>query len=82
METEPENEDPERFYAQGAALAFAGKKDAALRMLRLAIEHNYCAYADLENDPLLNKLRATTEFAELLKAARYCQKPLLGSEGR
>ena len=79
METQPEYEDPERFYAQGAALAFAGKKDAALRMLRLAIEHNYCAYADLENDPLLSKLRATAEFAELLKAARSCQQPLLAA---
>jgi len=26
-------------------------KDAALRMLRAAIERNYCAYSDLGNDP-------------------------------
>ena len=62
--------DPESTYQQGAVLAFAGKKDAAIHMLRLAIEQNYCAYSALENDPLLNKLRATQEFADLLKVAR------------
>jgi hypothetical protein len=46
-------------------------------MLRLAIEQNYCSYSALENDPLLDKLRATPEFRDLLKAARLCQEPLL-----
>ena len=80
MEAQPENEDPERFYAQGAVLAFAGKKDAAVHMIRTAIEQNYCAYLDLENDPLLENLRSTPDFADLLRAARFCQQPLLASE--
>jgi hypothetical protein len=46
-------------------------------MIRMAIEQNYCAYSNLENDPLLDTLRAMPEFADLLKAARYCQQPLL-----
>jgi eukaryotic-like serine/threonine-protein kinase len=70
-------DDPETAYQRGAELAYAGKKDAAVHMLRIAIEQNYCAYSALENDPLLDKLRATPEFAELLKAARFCQEPLL-----
>jgi len=70
-------DDPEPVYYQGATLAYAGKKDAAVHMIRMAIEQNYCAYSDLENDPLLDKLRATPEFAGLLKAARFCQEPLL-----
>ena len=70
-------EDPETSYQQGAELAVAGKKDAALHLLRMAIEQNYCAYSALENDPALDKIRATPEFAELLKAARFCQEPLL-----
>ena len=74
-------DDPEKSYYQGSLLAYAGKKDAAAHMLRLAIEQNYCSYSALENDPLLDKLRATPEFAELLKAARFCQEPLL-AEGR
>jgi eukaryotic-like serine/threonine-protein kinase len=74
-------DDPEPAYYQGSVLAYAGKKDAAVHMIRMAIEQNYCAYSDLENDPLLDKLRATPEFAGLLKAARFCQEPLL-AQGR
>ena len=70
-------DDPETAYYQGSVLAYAGKKEAAVHMLRIAIEQNYCAYSALENDPLLDKLRATPEFADLLKAARFCQEPLL-----
>ena len=70
-------EDPETSYQQGAELAIVGKKDAALHLLRMAIEQNYCAYSALENDPALDKIRATPEFAELLKAARFCQEPIL-----
>jgi serine/threonine protein kinase/tetratricopeptide (TPR) repeat protein len=69
--------DPETLYEQGAMLALVGKKEAALHLIGIAIEQKYCAYSALENDPLLDKLRATPEFAELLKAARFCQEPLL-----
>jgi len=75
-------DDPETAYQRGSELAFAGKKDAALHMLRIAIEQNYCAYSALENDPLLDKLRATPEFADLLRAARFCQEPLLAAQNR
>src|SRR6266705_1324561 len=37
--------DPETGYYQGSIFAYCGKKDASLRLLRSAIEHNYCAYA-------------------------------------
>jgi TolB-like protein len=70
-------DDPEAAYEQGSVLALAGQKDAALHMIRMAIEQNYCAYSALENDPLLDRLRATPEFADLLKAARFCQEPVL-----
>jgi hypothetical protein len=62
---------------RGRILAFAGKNDAALHMIRMAIEHNYCAYSALENDPLLDKVRSMPEFRDLLMAARFCQEPLL-----
>jgi tetratricopeptide (TPR) repeat protein len=75
-------DDPETSYYQGSLLAYAGKKDAAVHMLRMAIEQNYCAYSALENDPLLSNLRATTEFADLLKAARICQEPVLTQAGQ
>ena len=70
-------DDPENSYYQGSLLAYAGKKDAAVHMLRMAIGQNYCSYSALEKDPLLEKLRTTAEFTDLLKAARLCQEPLL-----
>jgi len=70
-------DDPETSYQRGAELAYAGKKEAAVHMLRMAIEQNYCAYSALENDPLLERLRSAPEFADLLHAARFCQEPLL-----
>jgi len=75
-------EDPEPLYEKGTVLAFAGKKEAALHLIRIAIEQNYCALSALENDPLLSKLRSTPEFADLLKAARSCQQPVLAQAGR
>jgi len=69
--------DPEPLYEQGTILAFAGKKKAALHLIRIAVEQNYCALSALEHDPLLSKVRRTREFADLLKAARSCQQPVL-----
>jgi DNA-binding winged helix-turn-helix (wHTH) protein/TolB-like protein/tetratricopeptide (TPR) repeat protein len=65
--------DAEPRYVFGTLLSYCGQKDAALRMLRSAIEHNYCAYQSLQCDPLLVKLRGTPEFSELLSAAEECQ---------
>ena len=75
-------DDPENSYYQGSLLAYAGKKDAALHMLRMAIEQNYCSYSALQSDPLLDKLRTASEFAGLLEAARFCQQPVLAEAGQ
>jgi TolB-like protein/DNA-binding winged helix-turn-helix (wHTH) protein/tetratricopeptide (TPR) repeat protein len=65
--------DAEPRYVFGTLLSYCGQKDAALRLLRSAIEHNYCAYQSLQSDPLLIKLRGTPEFSELLSVAKECQ---------
>jgi DNA-binding winged helix-turn-helix (wHTH) protein/TolB-like protein len=65
--------DAEPRYVFGTLLSYCGQKDAALRMLRSAIEQNYCAYQSLQSDPLLVRLRGTPEFSELLSAAKQCQ---------
>ena len=75
-------DDPEPLYYVASMFAFAGKKEAARHTIRLAIDQNYCALSTLENDPLLPKLRPTVEFAELLKAARSCQQPVLAEASR
>lgn len=48
-------DDPEPLYEKGTVLAFAGKKEAALHLIRIAIKQNYCALSALELDPLLSK---------------------------
>jgi len=69
--------DVEPRYSVGALLAYCGQKDAALRLLRKAVEQNYCAYTALQTDPLLVKLRGTSEFNELLSSAKACQDRFL-----
>jgi DNA-binding winged helix-turn-helix (wHTH) protein/TolB-like protein/tetratricopeptide (TPR) repeat protein len=69
--------DAEPRYVFGTLLSYCGQKDAALRLLRSAIEHNYCAYQTLQSDPMLVKLRGTPEFAALLSSAKDCQNKFL-----
>jgi TolB-like protein len=75
--TEP---DPEAWYHVGALMAYCGQKDAALRLLKAAVQQNYCAYSALLDDPLLKNLRKETAFNEVLTAASTCQETL--KEGR
>jgi TolB-like protein len=69
--------DAEPRYTYGVLLSYCGQKDAAVRLLRSAIQQNYCAYAALQTDPLLVKLRGTSEFSGLLSAAKECQNRFL-----
>ncbi len=69
--------DPEPRYFTGALLSYCGQRDAAVRLLRSAIEQNYCAYTALQTDPLLVKFRRTPEFGELLSEAKECQNEVL-----
>ncbi len=69
--------DIEPLYSVGALLSYCEQKDAALRLLRKAVEQNYCAYTALQTDPLLVKLRGTPEYNALLSAAKQCQSNFL-----
>lgn len=69
--------DVEPRYSAGALLSYCGQKAAALRLLKNAVEQNYCAYTALQTDPLLVKLRGTPEFDELLAAAKECRNRFL-----
>jgi hypothetical protein len=72
--SQPSDPDPEISYLQGAIFAYCGKKEAALHMLKTAIELNYCAYSNLLSDPLLRTLHSDRRFDELLTAAHACQQ--------
>jgi eukaryotic-like serine/threonine-protein kinase len=69
--------DPEPKYHVGAVLSFCGQNGTALRLLKRAVEQNYCSYSALQSDPLLAKLRGAPEFAELLSAGKECQNRVL-----
>jgi TolB-like protein len=71
------NLDSEPKYAVGSLIAYCAKPDIAVRLLKSAIENNYCAYTALQTDPFLAKLRGTPEFNQLLSAAKECQKKFL-----
>ena len=69
--TEP---DPEAWYHVGALMAYCGQKEPALRLLKAAVQQNYCAHSALLDDPLLKDLRKETAFSEVLTAASGCQQ--------
>ena len=71
---------PEAWYRIGALMAYCGQKEPSLRLLKAAVQQNYCAYSALLDDPLLKDLRKETAFSEVLTAASACQATL--KEGR
>ncbi|MFY9674317.1 MAG: hypothetical protein WAK13_07675 [Terriglobales bacterium] len=42
--------------------------------MRKAIQGDYCAYPAMDNDPLLNKIRQKSAFAELRQAGKQCRE--------
>jgi eukaryotic-like serine/threonine-protein kinase len=77
--TTPSAPDAELLYYQGAIFADCGLRPAAMRMLTAAIEQNYCAYSNLQTDPMLRKIRLTPGFDKLLQAAKDCQQSNLAT---
>lgn len=72
--------DAENWYHVGELMAACGQNDPALRLLKSAVQQNYCAYSALLDDPLLRDLRKDTAFNEVLTAASNCQNVF--KEGR
>jgi TolB-like protein len=76
-ETSVMNEpDPEAWYHVGTLMAVCGQKEPALRLLRAAVQQNYCGYSALMNDRLLKDLRKEPAFGQILKDASNCQAML------
>ncbi len=62
------------WYFGAAMQAFAGKKDAAVRLLRADSEHDFCVYPSVDRDPLFDKIRDSAEFKAVRQAGIECQK--------
>jgi serine/threonine protein kinase len=70
--------DPEFRYHQGALLAYCGQEGIGVQLIKSAIARNYCATSALNSDPLLAKLRSTSQFADLRSASAQCQQQFPG----
>ena len=68
--------DAEAWYHVGALMAACGQSEPALRLLKAAVQQNYCAYSALLDDPLLKDLRKETAFNDVLTAGSNCQNLL------
>jgi len=69
--------DPFSKYMQAAWDSFCDQPVFAFGELRRAISQNYCAYPQMETDPLLAKVRAMPEFAEIRSLGIACQRNFL-----
>jgi TolB-like protein len=68
------DDDPEINYFFAAHLAYCGQDAAALRMLKLAIDRNYCSYPTMDRDPFFDKLRNNPAFAKVRAAGIACHE--------
>jgi tetratricopeptide (TPR) repeat protein len=71
------SEDPEANYLAAANLAYCGQTKEALRLLKLAVEGNYCSYPAMDSDPFFARMRTMPEFAAIRAAGIACQKRFL-----
>ena len=69
--------DSEPKYYFASFNAHCGDPDSGLRLLKKAVEQNYCSWPAMEGDPLLASVRGTPEFAEIRKMGIDCQKRFL-----
>jgi hypothetical protein len=64
-------------YLLAAWDSLCGQPALAFVELRRAISQNYCAYPQMETDPLLAKIRSMPEFAEIRSLGIACQQNFL-----
>lgn len=68
------DDDPEMDYLFAGHLAYCGQNEASLRMLKIAIDHNYCSYPAMDTDPLFNQLRTNPQFQKLRLEGMACHE--------
>jgi hypothetical protein len=69
--------DPFPKYLHAGWASLCGQPDLAYLALRRAIAQNYCAYPQMATDPLLARVRAMPEFAEIRSLGIACQQQFL-----
>lgn len=66
------DDDPEMDYLFAGHLAYCGQIEAALRMLKIAIDHHYCSFPTVDKDPFFDHLRTNAQFQKLRLAGEAC----------
>jgi TolB-like protein len=74
--------DPESNFVFSGYLAYCGQTDSALRLLKRAVEGNYCSYPAMDLDSFFASVRAKPEFAEIRAAGAACQQRFLAERQR
>ena len=69
--------DSEPKYTVSTQLAQCGLPELALRLLRKAVEENYCAYPAMDMEPRFESIRNTPEFAQIRKIGMACRERFL-----
>jgi tetratricopeptide (TPR) repeat protein len=69
--------DTEPNYWVATYAAFCGRQQEALRLLRRAVEGNYCSYPAMDLEPWFESIRNTAEFGLIRDAGIACQKRFL-----
>jgi tetratricopeptide (TPR) repeat protein len=69
--------DLEWQYFGGSVLAYVGQRKAALRLLRRAVEGNFCAFPAMDRDPVWDGVRSDPRFGEIRETAIACRERYL-----
>jgi serine/threonine protein kinase len=73
--------DPEMNYFSAAHLAYAGEPDAALPLLKEAVDGGYCSYPAMDSDTFLASARSRPGFREIRSAGMACRDAFLSEAG-
>jgi DNA-binding winged helix-turn-helix (wHTH) protein/TolB-like protein len=68
------DDDPEVNYFFAAHLAYCGQTNESIRLLKLAIDANYCSYPAMDVDPFFAQIRTVPEFAKVRAAGVACHE--------
>ena len=69
--------DPEQKYWSACRLSACGHPELGIRLLRTAVEQNYCTPDAIRRDPLLETLRSLPDYPAVLESAVQCQRQFL-----
>ena len=76
------DDDPEVDYLFAGHLAYCGQSSAALKMLKLAVDRNYCSYPAMDKDPLFDRLRGNAEYQRIRGEAVLCHEDFIANRER